>query len=59
MQTTYPHTAARHRAKPFISSEEITWGITLLLAYLGLPALQQLLAWVLMKLYEMFVMYIY
>ncbi len=57
MQTVYPHTA-RHFDLPTVLPSEIAWGITLLFAWLGLPFLREMLVWVLLKLYDMFVMYI-
>ncbi|MGN7722319.1 hypothetical protein [Chitinophaga sp. 22620] len=60
MQTAYSHP---HTAQPYVgprlTSTEIAWGITLLLAYLGLPFLRELLVWVLFKVYETFIMYFY
>ncbi|MFD2886209.1 hypothetical protein [Chitinophaga cymbidii] len=56
MQTAHPHTAARQRIRPVLTSAEIAWSITLLLAYLGLPFLRELLIWTLLKLYEIFIM---
>jgi hypothetical protein len=56
------HTAYSHPARPFnlpaALPAEIAWGITALFAWLGLPFLRELLVWALLKLYEMFVMYI-
>ena len=60
MQTTYSHP---HTARPYTwrgpGSSEIAWGVTLLLAYLGLPFLRELLVWVLFKMYEAFVTYLH
>lgn len=60
MQTAYshPHTA-RPYTGPGLTSSEIAWGVTLLLAYLGLPFLRELLVWVLFKVYETFIMYLH
>lgn len=56
------NTAYSHPARPFnlpaALPAEIAWGITALFAWLGLPFLRELLVWALLKLYEMFVMYI-
>lgn len=57
MHTAYPRT--RHFNMPVTLPSEMAWSITLLFAWLGLPFLRELLVWVLMRLYELFVMHGY
>lgn len=56
MQTAYHPTPEQHAGKS-IPVKWIAWTITFVLGWLGLPLLRGLLVWILMELYEMFVLH--
>ncbi|WP_341838847.1 hypothetical protein [Chitinophaga caseinilytica] len=52
----YPRPVGRTNV---LSSQELSWGIVLLLAWLGWPIARDFLAWVLLKAYDLYITYVH
>ncbi len=62
--TTYHAPAHPAHAYPepaggVLSSREISWGVILLLAWLGWPVAREFLMWVLLKAYDFYITYVH
>ncbi len=56
---TYPAPAYPKPTTGVLTSREISWGVVLLLAWLGWPVARDFLVWMLLKAYDLYLTYVH